>query len=213
MRTRGRCEAPTLATSPKSGLFESRGVALIGVMLALVEGCVAGAKRDFQGPPPGEIPPSSLSNEQISHPLPPPSAEEQLTPAERLLHIEDALSELTEAEHAVDRELRRVPPGGRRTELQPPPVFTPGSPKTRPAQPCEVLCVALASMGRSANYLCKLAGASDSRCVSARDRFRRASDRVTTTCGACAEGGTLSMLHGETNRDALCRLDPGYSPR
>jgi len=49
---------------------------------------------------------------------------------------------------------------------------------------CETACRAYASMERAANNLCALAGAEDARCVAAKDRLSRASERVRGACGA-----------------------------
>jgi hypothetical protein len=53
------------------------------------------------------------------------------------------------------------------------------------ADPCAIACRALASMGRSAEHICDLAGTNDERCSHARDRVRNAEDRVRQRCPAC----------------------------
>jgi hypothetical protein len=53
------------------------------------------------------------------------------------------------------------------------------------ASPCVTACRALASMERAVEHLCGLAGASDSRCESARTRARTAAERVRSGCPAC----------------------------
>lgn len=52
--------------------------------------------------------------------------------------------------------------------------------------PCLVACAALASMRRSADHLCGMAGESDAACGGARERVQRAEQRVLRACPACA---------------------------
>ncbi|HLM71643.1 MAG TPA: hypothetical protein VK459_03090 [Polyangiaceae bacterium] len=54
-----------------------------------------------------------------------------------------------------------------------------------PPDPCVTACRALASMSRSADHLCDLAGHGDDRCSSARSRVERATDRVRSQCPSC----------------------------
>ena len=51
---------------------------------------------------------------------------------------------------------------------------------------CATACKALASMQRSADHLCKIAGEGDGRCEDARTRVRGASARVRSVCPVCA---------------------------
>jgi hypothetical protein len=51
---------------------------------------------------------------------------------------------------------------------------------------CATACRALASMARSADHLCSLAGEGDGRCDDARGRVRGATARVHTACPTCA---------------------------
>ncbi|HZF56146.1 MAG TPA: hypothetical protein VE093_46345 [Polyangiaceae bacterium] len=51
--------------------------------------------------------------------------------------------------------------------------------------PCVTACRALASMSRSAEHVCGLAGEGDGRCESARSRVQRATDRVRAQCPGC----------------------------
>lgn len=53
------------------------------------------------------------------------------------------------------------------------------------ASPCTNACRALASMARSADHVCGLAGEGDTRCESARSRVERATDRVRAQCPGC----------------------------
>ena len=55
----------------------------------------------------------------------------------------------------------------------------------RRADRCERACRALASMDRSAERLCELAGEDDSRCASVRQRVRAAGDLVASACPGC----------------------------
>lgn len=51
--------------------------------------------------------------------------------------------------------------------------------------PCVTACRALASMSRSADHVCDLAGHGDDRCENARSRVQRATDRVRAQCPGC----------------------------
>lgn len=54
------------------------------------------------------------------------------------------------------------------------------------ANACSTACKALASMRRSADHLCVLAGDGDARCTDARSRVQSATDRVRSSCPSCA---------------------------
>jgi hypothetical protein len=54
------------------------------------------------------------------------------------------------------------------------------------SSPCETACRALASMSRSADHICLLAGDSSDHCTNARERVRAASERVRQSCSDCA---------------------------
>ncbi|MBK8256876.1 MAG: hypothetical protein IPK82_29915 [Polyangiaceae bacterium] len=54
------------------------------------------------------------------------------------------------------------------------------------SDPCLVACAALASMKRSADHVCSMAGEGDAACSGARTRVSRATERVTAACPACA---------------------------
>jgi hypothetical protein len=58
------------------------------------------------------------------------------------------------------------------------------SKKNEAASRCENACDALASMGRSANRICELAGPGD-RCEAAKARVASATTRVTAKCTEC----------------------------
>lgn len=50
---------------------------------------------------------------------------------------------------------------------------------------CAIACKALASMTRSADHLCSLAGDGDARCTEAHARVKSATDRVRSACPSC----------------------------
>lgn len=54
-------------------------------------------------------------------------------------------------------------------------------------QACTIACSALASMKRSADHVCTMAGDKDTVCGAARERVSRAEARVTAACPACAK--------------------------
>ncbi len=54
--------------------------------------------------------------------------------------------------------------------------------------PCLIACAALASMRRSADHVCTMAGEGDAMCGTARSRVQRAEQRVTAACPACSAG-------------------------
>lgn len=57
--------------------------------------------------------------------------------------------------------------------------------KAELATPCDKACRALASMKRSAERICELAGSTDARCTSAQSRVARAKERVERSGCAC----------------------------
>ena len=69
------------------------------------------------------------------------------------------------------------------------PVVTSGESAARvsTAPPCEIACKALASMRRSADRICELAGSADARCVNARRRVDEATARVARASCSCIE--------------------------
>jgi hypothetical protein len=101
-------------------------------------------------------------------------------------------SQLDRAEQALGLALTlRVSSAGdavhtSKTPPQPTPTGTaPAAPVTQ-ADPCLIACAALASMKRSADHMCGLAGEKDAACGGARERVQRAEQRVTQACPACA---------------------------
>jgi hypothetical protein len=174
-------------------LASSRAVVVLAWALA---GC--GSASTPQVAPSPAPPPADVT-------AAPPVITTDLPPAERQQHIEDALGELTESERALDREIARraanrqssPPPTPKKPIPDKPTGQRPTAPSTpEQAEPkdrsCEIACVALASMRRSAAYVCKLAGDGDARCVDARTRVRRSEDKLLGTCGGCgAEPLTL----------------------
>lgn len=149
-----------------------------------------GAESKSPPPPPAETAPTR-----------PATDETELSPRERELHIADALGELRESERMLEVQVER-----RKAPKPSPPKPAPATPEsaTRPTtppgrsdddrSPCEVACVALGSMRRSSAYVCKLAGATEPRCVEATERVRRAEERIATACGACPPSSPVSWL-------------------
>lgn len=78
--------------------------------------------------------------------------------------------------------------GSPKAPPQPAPTATAAAPATPATQadPCLIACAALASMKRSADHLCGMAGEKDTACGGARERVQRAEQRVTQACTACA---------------------------
>lgn len=132
--------------------------------------------------------------------LPGPPVDPSLPPlGEREPHIADALAELELAERALSVSLGppeapsatpKAPPTpplgprGRETPLEA--TKKSGAQEEEPAIGCEVACRALASMRRSARYVCELAGPADPRCTNAEARVGGASDRVASAKCVCA---------------------------
>ena len=119
------------------------------------------------------------------------SPADDLSPSERDAHIADALWQLRQAEEKIidtaekKKELR---PHAGKPAADAPADASKSEESTSSAPPCDVACSALASMQRSAGFICKLAGDGDARCADARGRVRAAEARVTATCGACPRG-------------------------
>lgn len=97
--------------------------------------------------------------------------------------VPSALSQLDAAEAAI-LLTTGAPPGASRQQ----------DPTTRPVAPgvtlsqdqaCSIACSALASMKRSADHVCTMAGDKDAACGTARERVQRAEARVTAACPAC----------------------------
>lgn len=109
-------------------------------------------------------------------------------------HIDDASAEVRLAEEELERNLSAPRPKPQVVVPGPPPS---PKPKPEPAEPpnegCAVACKALASMKRSTDYLCKLAGESDLRCVDARERVRNARERVRRAACPCETKITRSF--------------------
>lgn len=99
----------------------------------------------------------------------------QLDRAEQALGLALSLRVSSGADSAVSP---KAPP-------QPAPTATAATPVTQ-ADPCLIACAALASMKRSADHLCGMAGEKDTACGGARERVQRAEQRVTQACTACA---------------------------
>jgi hypothetical protein len=109
-------------------------------------------------------------------------AELPSSPAEKEVHIEDALREVDAAERALDTLLKN----GKPTDT--PPTAPPRpAPNAEPASGCETACQALTSMQRAAAYVCKLAGESDSRCLTATGRVKAARQKIDRAACSCPE--------------------------
>lgn len=107
-------------------------------------------------------------------PLPPPPPPSPTAPEPALQQAEK--SKPTSPSPAASPAA--APPRDKRAESE--------RPRSVSADPCVTACSALASMERAADHLCGLAGASDGRCTSARDRVKHASARVQAACPACS---------------------------
>jgi hypothetical protein len=103
--------------------------------------------------------------------------------------LEGAEAELTRLEALVDGGfLGTVRPDSAGDPVPvPPPTAAEPAPlvkKGEPASQCENACSALASMSRSADRICQLAGPGD-RCEAAKSRVAGATTRVTARCSEC----------------------------
>ena len=105
--------------------------------------------------------------------------------------VPDAVAQLDRAEQLLGFVLSPRP--GEEKLPSPPPAGSGSisvSPET-PAplgDPCLIACAALASMKRSADHVCTMAGDGDAMCGTARSRVQRAEQRVTAACPACSAG-------------------------
>lgn len=99
--------------------------------------------------------------------------EAQLDRAERALGL------------ALGADRMTAPQAGQAPAPNAPPTGSPGG-GTVLSDPCLVACAALASMRRSADHLCGMAGERDAACGGARERVQRAEQRVVQACPACA---------------------------
>ena len=105
-------------------------------------------------------------------PLPPdvPSALIQLDAAERAILL---------ATGAPSGDAQPTSPTAKRPE--------PAGGTLAQDQACLIACTALASMKRSADHVCTMAGDKDAACGTARERVQRAEARVTAACPACSK--------------------------
>ncbi len=119
-------------------------------------------------------------------------------PAEEPETVSDATARFDQAEGALEDSL--LAPGQGRSEWSEPGDDAPGQPGMVPppspavgrvrelevaASHCARACRALASMQRSADRLCSLAGEADQRCANVRDRLRAARRLVRQLCTDC----------------------------
>jgi hypothetical protein len=101
--------------------------------------------------------------------------------------VPDAVGQLDRAEQLLGFVLpttRSVAPQGEHPAA-PSASVTPGSPVPL-GDPCLIACAALASMKRSADHVCTMAGEKEPVCDNARARVQRAEQRVLAACPACA---------------------------
>lgn len=127
------------------------------------------------------------------------------SPARTPTTVAEAVAQLESAEAELGRSVPAAQPlaGGLPRPQEPPPPPTDATAgrdesEERRAEdgdhhvaqlssdPCAIACRALASMARAADHVCGLAGAEDTRCADARTRVERASERVRSSCPACA---------------------------
>jgi hypothetical protein len=106
--------------------------------------------------------------------------------------VPEAIAQLDQAEQAL-AFLFAAQPGsdlmsGQPGQPAPSPSVTAGAPGVPLDQGavCSIACAALASMKRSVDHLCGMAGESDAACGGARARVQRAEQRVTAACPSCA---------------------------
>lgn len=170
----------------------SAGARMISVVSLLLTAC-GGAAKELEAP----AAPSSAPAYKAS-----PGYGQEGADA-RPASLPDALAQLAQAEAEIRQALGvptfASPPGDR---AQPAPPSAAPSATTAPApraseaagdqgaqslsvDPCVTACRALASMSRSAEHVCGLAGEADERCASARFRVSGAEGRVRSQCPAC----------------------------
>lgn len=121
-------------------------------------------------------------------------------------HVDDASAEVRRAEEQLEQSLARKvgPPTVQVPPTDPKQPKPPAPSEPLPQEGCPVACKALASMRRSSEYLCKLSGEADLRCVDARQRVARAEQRVRSAACACEEKVTRSFFRRGTS-DLTCR--------
>jgi hypothetical protein len=101
--------------------------------------------------------------------------------------LEGAEAELARLEASLETSFGVKDTGDAPSEPAPPPtagMAQPLSKKNESANRCENACDALASMGRSAERICQLAGPGE-RCDTAKSRVASATTRVTAQCSEC----------------------------
>ena len=118
--------------------------------------------------------------------------------------VPDAMSQVDQAEAELGQALSQLSIGSglakpkeseeRVPAVQPAPTTSPAEAPAGTAapdrastvDPCATACRALASMSRSVEHVCDLAGEGDEQCANARARVGRANDRVRAQCPACS---------------------------
>lgn len=198
-RARGTC-ARDIA---RAGVVNARRALLLAIA-SLVGACMeapAPAKA-----PQGELPAGAIAYQQQAgygaypqQPAPAPSAQAGGVPwVPGLIEIAprtvpDAVAQLDRAEQILGLVLTHGDKEERASVQRPAPVgeAQAGAPADSPvplADPCLIACAALASMKRSAEHVCTMAGEADATCGTARARVQRAEQRVTAACPACSAG-------------------------
>lgn len=160
---------------------------------ALATACAA---REAQGPPPAKEPAAEPRLTEID------ALEHDLTVAEQRLNTQlDKKLEappppaLDEIDQGADDKKREDLPARSESSVPEGTVRDAEQAETerrwrraKLATPCDAACRALASMRRSAERICEIAGASDERCLRARRRVESAAERVERAGCACREG-------------------------
>lgn len=165
-------------------------------LAALVILAASFAAACAEAPPPqapGGTTATGAYPKQAGYPAPPPQATAAATataPTDVLQmgatpprSVPDAVSRLDQAEQILGALLGDS--SGRTPVQRPAPIANGVAQGT--ADPCQIACLALASMKRSAEHVCTMAGDADPACGSARSRVERAQERVLASCPACAE--------------------------
>jgi hypothetical protein len=128
-------------------------------------------------------------------PIPPKAGAGEDSEIERTDDVVELERRLAENERALEQELGGPVVADQREPEAESPKQTETSSRpdddqpasTQPPGRCAVACRALGSMRRSADRICTLTAADDSRCTNARQRVTRASQRVERAGCACSE--------------------------
>lgn len=137
----------------------------------------ASAAPAATGAYPGQLRSEGLTADAWANLPPPadvPTGLAQIDAAERALAM--VLGE------PAKNDAQATSPTTKRAEPPPPPALP-----LAQDQACSIACSALASMKRSADHVCTMAGDKDAVCGTARERVQRAEARVTAACPACSK--------------------------